>query len=178
MLDGLYLSELRHVLKTARLLAIPKVRAMVAGDASLLPVDVWEAIEREICKVYAVNEWLGYTHDASALHLQQTHVFSSDSTAQSKAAMANGWNVFEVIAPVGQAIPAGAALCPASKEFARLRKVSIGCGGCPMACNGASAKTWRVIPRHSPGDASRKAAAARRNQVLLDSKGRTKGLYV
>ena len=177
MLDGLYLPDLRYLLKHARLAAIPKVRSMVAGDASMIPEQIWIEIESEIAKVYPLDQWLGYTHDHTAKYLQGSHVASCDSKAQSIEAIANDWNVFQVIAPVGEPIPNGAALCPASKEFKLKRGFEIGCGGCPMPCTGASSKVWRVIPRHAPGDASRKAAAARRGKVLVNEKGQIKGLY-
>jgi len=177
MTDGLYLSELRYLLKCAKLAGITKVRSMVAGDASMLPAGVWTEIESAICKVYPASQWLGYTHDHSAKHLQNTHVASCDSKAQSIDAMSNGWNVFQVIAPINEPIPTGAALCPASKEFKFKRGFDINCNGCPMACTGDSSKRWRVIARHAPGDASRKAAASRRGEVLKNEKGQVKGLY-
>jgi len=174
---GLYLNELRSVAKCAKLAGIPKVRSMVAGDAAMLPADVWAQLESALLPLYPADQWLGYTHDHSAKHLQTTHVASCDTTEQAIAAKTDGWSVFEVLDPVGGVIPKGAALCPASKEFRLFREMAIGCAGCPMPCNGASAKRHRVIPRHAPGDASRKAAAARRGEVLRDAKGRVKGLY-
>jgi hypothetical protein len=175
--DGLYLSELRYLLKCAKLAGIAKVRSMVAGDASMIPAAVWSEIESSICKVYPAKQWLGYTHDHSATHLQKTHVASCDSKEQALLALSKGWNVYQVIDAIGEEIPTGAALCPKSKEFELKRGFLIGCAGCPMACTGASSKNWRVVPRHASGDSSRKRAAARRGEVLKNEKGQIKGLY-
>lgn len=176
MWDGLHLDDLAHVAKIARMLGVQKVRSMVAGDASMIPVNEWQQIESTLLKYYPADKWLGYTHDHGATHLQQTHVASCDNEAQAHKAMLDGWNVFEVV-QVGDAIANGATLCPKSKEFFNKHQKPFTCNGCPVACNGSNQKQHRVVISHGSGDASRKAAQARRGLKVLNKRGQVRGLY-
>lgn len=175
---GIDVDAIKKVCRVAKALGVDKVRSMVVGDAGMLPPDEWTAIEAVLLRYYPPKQWRGYTHDwRNSLHLQLTHVASCDTPDGAELAMSQGWNVFEVLDPIAPKMPPQSTLCPASKEFEKLKGFSIGCGGCPIACNGSGRPMRRVIPRHANGDAARKAAAARRGVVLTDSKGRLRGLY-
>ena len=174
--DGIHADDLYHVLRLAKATGVQMVRSMVAGDASMVPVQVWKKIEASICEFYPPQQWLGYTHNHNAIHLQQTHVASCDNEAQAQKAILDGWNVFEVV-QVGDAIANGATLCPKSKEFFNKYQIPFTCNDCPVACNGVNQKKHRVVISHGNGDASRKAAQARRGNKVMNKRGQVRGLY-
>ena len=171
--------SLSELLTVCKFTGISQVRSMVVGDAAAIPPAEWESVEKQITRLLPIKAWLAYTHAwRGAPHLKASHVASCDDESQARDALNNGWSVFQVGAPTAAAMPRGSALCPSTREFGNHRGYKIGCVGCPMKCNGAT-PLYRYVPRHSSGDASKKAASHRRGfNVLSDSKGRTRGLYV
>lgn len=173
------LDYLRSVLKTAKLSGITKVRAMVAGDASLIPQNDWKNIERTILKVFPVQQWLAYTHGwKSAPWLKKTHLASVETEEERDEARSLGWNTFYSGDPIPTQLSPGSALCPSSRQFENFKGFKIGCSSCPIGCNGAKpGKKHIVIPRHFVGDNSRHRSVGKKGFKIIDSRGRIRGTY-
>jgi hypothetical protein len=173
----LTLSEFTSWLKIQKLSGITDVRSMVAGDAGNIRESLWKPIESAILRVYPARKWLGYTHAwKRAEWLKKTHVASVETDADAAEAKAKGWNIFQSGDPLLETLPAGATLCPSSKQFSNYRGYKIACISCPIKCNGVTGNHV-VIPRHGMGDTGRWTAAKKKGMVIKDSKGRIRGVY-
>lgn len=185
ILDGLLSAEtvsrdcLRMALKVEKRKGVDKVRAMVAGDAALLPKEDWTRIEKTIISVYPAKDWLAYTHGwRTAEHLKGTHLASVDTREERDEAKALGWNTFYSGDVLPETMEAGSTLCPSSAQFGNLKGYKIGCTSCPIGCNGdRPGRKHVIIPRHATGDNARQRAAGKRGVVIRDHKGRIRGLY-
>ena len=170
------------VLEIASLLGIRKVRSMGAGDSCALQSDAWMRIELAVfCHRANGNDMdiIGYTAGwRNTPWLMNTHMASVTTHAEAQEAKRLGWRYFLSEAPSAESsVPEGAVLCPSSKEYARLQNKSTPCSTCGL-CNGLKSKAKSVyIPRHGNGDAARKAKLGRLGHILVNSNGKTVGLY-
>ena len=168
----------RAVYRQARGQGVRRVRFAVSGDSGALPAEVWAGLWAATPDDF---ERLAYTHAwRSAPWLRESHMASVETAEEYREARDLGWRCYYVGAADAQVMPAGAQLCPKSRERVGLTRRKLSCAAC-FACDGARDGDKRpsmFIPRHSQADSARKARAARSAFVIRDARGHVRGAYV